>query len=193
MRLQLLFVAVFVLLMLPGCSASATGPVVLPGPTRPAQNKLQFRTFTSQEHGFSILMPGKPIPATNKAPSNLGELTFKSFNVDTYAPMGVWKVSLVDYPSGTVTAENQETLLDAGIKGAAEAAKGKLINPSKITLEKEHSGRSFQINAPDYGGFVHARNYLVGDRLYQIMVVGEKKVTLSPEATQFLDSFTLTK
>jgi hypothetical protein len=138
-------------------------------------------------------MPGKVTPGVTKAQSAVGELAFKSFSAETYAPQGVWRVCVTDYPAGTVTPENVETLLDACMKGGADAAHGKLMNPSKITLEKDHSGRRYEIKAPDYGGFVHARCYLVGDRLYQVMVVGERQVTLSPEATMFLDSFALTK
>lgn len=157
-----------------------------------AQDKLDFETFTFKTQGFSVLLPGTPKEQTNKVPSALGELTLKNFVVETHKGKAAWLISCTDYPAGTVKADNQDAILDAGASGAAQGVKGKLINQTKIMLDKKYPGRAIQVDAPNFGLYV-SRIYLVGDRLYQIVVLGPKDVATSPEATKYLESFKLVK
>jgi hypothetical protein len=157
-----------------------------------AQAKLEFEKFTSNELGFSILMPGMPKGRSEKVPSPLGELTVKGFVVETNQGKAAWMVTSTDYPAGTVKADNQDAILDGVVKGSTEGVKGKLLTQSKITLGKKHPGRSMQTDVPNTGIY-HARVYLVGDRLYQVIMLGPKELATSPDATKFLDSFKLLK
>lgn len=157
-----------------------------------AQADLQFETFTSKAQGFSVLLPGTPKEQTLKAPSPLGELTFHNFLVETNQGKAAWLATSVDYPPGSIKAENQDGVLDAGVKGAVDKLKGKLLTQSKIMLDNKYPGRSMQLEVPNLGLY-HSRIYLVGDRLYQIVVLGPKDLATSTEAKKYLDSFKLAK
>jgi len=157
-----------------------------------AQAKLEFKTFTSKAHGFSVLLPATPKEETAKLPSPFGELTIHAYLTETNDGKVAWIVTSSDYPAGTVKDENRDNILDGVVKGSAEGVKGKLLTQSKIALDKKYAGRSMQAEVPTTGIY-HARVYLVGDRLYQIVVLGPKDVATGVEATKFLDSFKLVK
>jgi hypothetical protein len=171
------FPAVFVMLLLPVLAL--------------AQTDLKFETFTSKAQGFSILFPGTPKEQTSKVPSALGELTLHNFLLETHQGKAAWIVTSTDYPAGTVKADNQDAILDGVVKGAAQGVKGKLISSSKTTLDK-NPGRVMQADVPNLGVY-HSRMYLVGDRLYQIVVLGPKDLATGAEAKKYLDSFKLAK
>jgi hypothetical protein len=152
-----------------------------------AEAQLKFETFTSKDLGFSILMPGMPKEQTLKIKSDRGDLENKQFMVAS--DTGAWIVSVIDYPADT-PADLADRLLDGAVKGAMNNLKGKTLSEGKIMLDKKHAGRQFQVEAPKIG--VHrAHVFLVGNRLYQIVVRGPKELATSAEATRYLESFKL--
>lgn len=151
--------------------------------------ELKFEKFTSKPGGFSILMPGTPKEQTTKIKSALGDLDNKQFSVVTDGKI-FWNVLVIEYPAGS-TADRQEALLDGAVNATVKGLMGKKISETKNALEGTiFPGRQVQIEAEKIGIF-RANIYLVGDRLYQIVVQGPKEVVTSPDATKYLESFKL--
>ncbi len=154
-----------------------------------ASAEIKFEKFTSKPFGFSVLMPGTPKEQTTKIKSGLGDLDNNSFTVITDNKV-FWNVLVIDYPAGSA-AERQEALLDGAVNVNVNRLKGKKISETKNPLDgTKFPGRQVQIEAESVG-FVRAHMYLVGDRLYQVIVQGPKEVVTSADATKYLESFKL--
>jgi hypothetical protein len=153
-----------------------------------AQAQIKLEPFTSKACGFSILMPGTPKEQAMKVKSDRGELESKTFGLGTDNKVH-WMVVVVDYPPDT-PAELADALLDGAVKGTAKGLGGKTLSEGKITLDNKYPGRQFQVESEKVG--IHrAHVFLVGNRLYQIVVRGPKEGVTSPEAKKYLESFKL--
>ena len=91
-------------------------------------------------------------------------------------------------------ADNTRIPADVVILGVGAVANvdGKLLNERRVTLQG-HPGREMWVKAESNGeqGRVHARIYLVGRRLYQMLVAGSEAQFSESDAEYFLDSFQL--
>jgi hypothetical protein len=68
-----------------------------------------------------------------------------------------------------------------------------LSSEKKISLPGGHHGREILANLNDKKGQIRARVYLVGSRMYQVMVMGIPGFVSAPDADTFLSSFELKK
>jgi hypothetical protein len=84
-----------------------------------------------------------------------------------------------------------EMSLDGAATGCVQNVKGKQTALDKIKLG-DHPGRDVKAELPD-GNELRNRIYMVNGRLYQVMVLGKKGYTTSPDAEKFLTSFKLTQ
>lgn len=155
-----------------------------------ARAQVALEPFASKDCGFAILMPGKPKEQTSKIKSALGELDNKQFMVAT-ANKAFWMVSVIDYPAGTANGK-EDALLDGAVKSAVKGLQGKTLHEGKITLEDKYPGRKLEVEAEKIGVY-RAHFFLVGDRVYQVIVRGPKDAATSPEAMKYLESFKLVK
>jgi hypothetical protein len=71
--------------------------------------------------------------------------------------------------------------------------KAKLTSASRTTLDGKYPGRNVEAELPDKKGILRARIYFVGQRLYQIVVLGKNQLVDSKDATKFLDSLVVTR
>jgi hypothetical protein len=145
--------------------------------------------FTSEAGGFKVLMPGKP--SVTEMPTPAG--TMHMVQVRTKA--GEYLASWIDLPFDAADkAEKAEGCLDRVRDGMVDRVKGKLVRDKKFTLEDKHPGRDVEAETTQPAkGRMRARLFLVGSRLYQVIVAGSKEWTESKEADRVLDSFRLTK
>jgi hypothetical protein len=152
---------------------------------------VKVQDFTSKEGKFSVAFPGKPKEATKEADSAAGKLTFTRFTYED-GDTGLL-VIYCDYPPQLRKQKGAEKILDDARDGCVEKAKGKLADENKRTIGKEKEpGRELLIQLPDEGKpYFRSRMYLVGDRLYQVIVVGPEKYAKGKDADAFLDSFKL--
>jgi len=148
-----------------------------------------WEPFTSKEHGFSILMPGKPLENTQNVKSPVGQLEVTTFFADHGKDAAVM-ISVTQYPESALKF-GPAKLLDSARDGAVSSSKGKLKAETKITLGA-HQGRDLTIES-DTRGHMRTRIFLVGSRLIQTMAIGPKGYPQSKEATTFLDSLKLIK
>ncbi len=145
--------------------------------------------FTSEPGRFKVLMPGKPSFSEIHTPAGNMHVA----QVRTKA--GEYLASWIDLPvEAADKAEKAEARLDRVRDGMVERVQGKLVRDKKITLEDKHPGRDLEAETTQPAkGRMRARLFLVGSRLYQVIVAGSKEWTESEEADRVLDSFRLTK
>ncbi|MGO8666736.1 MAG: hypothetical protein ACLQUW_01080 [Desulfobaccales bacterium] len=103
-------------------------------------------------------------------------------------------VSYWDYPPGLVQPDKLQKMLDASRDGSVANVGGKLVREEKITL-MGNPGRDLVIDTGSSAGpgarLLRGRLFIVGNRMYQIMVVTPKNQKSSPETEAFLQSFKL--
>ncbi len=103
-------------------------------------------------------------------------------------------VSYWDYPPGLVQPDRLEEMLDGSRDGSVAQVSGRLIREGKLTL-MGHPGRELLIETGSQTGpearRLQGRLFIVGNRMYQIMVVAPKDQKSRPEPGAFLQSLKL--
>src|SRR6478672_3088070 len=152
------------------------------------QNQNQpMEEFTSAEWKFKAKFPGKPKQDEKTA---MG-VKITMFSVELNDGMYGVAVSDMPMPAGT-TAGDKERMLDAARDGAIRNINGKQTSSKPILLAGKYQwpGREFTATfTQPTQGQARARIYLVGKRLYQVLVMGTDSVATASQATEFLDSF----
>jgi hypothetical protein len=143
-------------------------------------------TTVNAEEGFSVKMPGQPQVQRQKVTIPAGEVATAAYSLQT--PEGViFSVSTADYPEKVVAARPAEAFLNEGRDGLNNQLKGTISNEQEITIDG-YPGKSYTVSSPN--GEVKARNYLVGPRLYTMLVLYNPSIG-APGADDFLGSLAL--
>jgi hypothetical protein len=105
-----------------------------------------------------------------------------------------WLVGYSDYPEATVKASDPATMLAGARDGAVANANGQLVSDVEVTLNG-YPGREFSAAVTQNGQefVLRQRVYMVGNRLYQVLVLVPKGEEDSPEVEAFFQSFQLTE
>ena len=143
--------------------------------------------FTSTEYKFKAKFPGTPTAQEQTASG----VKFKMFM--TEARNGAYAIGVADMPiPANEPTELIEKRLDGARDGAIRNSNGTLQSSNPLTLAGKYPGREFtaSITKPTQG-LLRGRIYLVGARLYQVLVMGKDGYVNSAEASAFLDSFQL--
>lgn len=146
---------------------------------------VQLQKLTTAE-GFNVMFPGDPQPQR-------GEVTIPGGKVSTAAwtitdPNGVlYSISTADYPEKVVAANPTAAFLNEGKNGLVKQLKGTVKSEEDITLQG-YSGKAFTVSSD--AGEVKARNFLVGPRLYTLLVLYNPSIG-APQADAFLTSLEL--
>lgn len=151
----------------------------------------KFKEFTSKEGRFSVDFPGTP--KDSKEPVSKGGPMQTQYYVD--GPTGAYLVSFQDNPNLAKAgkAELEKSLVTAQAT-VQKATQGKLISAKEISLDKDTPGREYEFDVlAGPGGVFRSRAYMVKDRLYQVIVVGQKDFARSKDADRFLGSFRIVK
>lgn len=152
------------------------------------------KPFTPSEGRFSVLMPSEPTKKEQQVKTATGELKVTLWIAEGKAD-SYFVVSHSDIPDKDLKKGAEEKRLDQACKGAVDSARGKLRGEEKsIKLDGKYPGREIVIEK-DGEIVARMRVYLVANRLYQVMVLGNGAFFASrdKEATAFLDSFRLVK
>ncbi|MFP2909804.1 hypothetical protein ACLESD_33115 [Pyxidicoccus sp. 3LFB2] len=138
------------------------------------------------DEGFSVKMPGQPQVQRQKVTIPAGEVATAAYSLQT--PEGViYSVSIADYPEKVVAARPPEAFLNEGRDGLTNQLKGTVSNEQEVTVDG-YPGKSYTVSSPN--GEVKARNYLVGPRLYTMLVLFNPSIG-APGADEFLGSLAL--
>jgi hypothetical protein len=152
-----------------------------------ADDRPDWKEFTSKEGRFKVLMPGTPKQTKADAESDFGKGVLY-MNV-AEAGRTMYGANYGDYPAKIKEIPIKQ-VFDSSRDGAVANLEGKLATEKDIKLGK-HPGREIQIEVAGGKQIFRARVYLVEQRLYQVVVFGTKATAASKEADKFLDSFKL--
>ncbi len=196
--------AVVVILVLPfvigacpktGPREATQAPTTTEAP-QPAPAEAEWVEFTSDEHGFSVMMPETP-KGEDQGPQDtpLGTMRFYMF-----AAMGKpipYAVQAIHIPEEAVEKIDGAKFLElqsGRLIGTFEGAK--VTKDEDISLG-EHPGKALELDIPDSekypGGLLYiTRIYYAGPRAYQLIVTVPKDYAEKENAEKFFDSFKLT-
>lgn len=151
----------------------------------------QWQKFAPRYGGFSVLMPGVPVYQQNVTNSVSGPVVHHSFKVIRGKVPDGFTVTYHDLSVG-VSPKRAEMVLDMVESGRTRT--GGPRRQSKHIKLGRFPGREVTIMRSDISaGVMKNRIYLVGNRVYQVMVVTTKKDAAAPKVAKFLDSFTLVR
>ncbi|WP_233583321.1 hypothetical protein [Corallococcus sp. CA053C] len=145
----------------------------------------EFKPYDAPE-GFGIGMPAEPQIARKQIPLGAGTVATASYSAR--ANEVLYSVSIADYPEKLVASRPPEALLNEGRDGLAKEVQGTLKDEQDITLDG-YPGKSYTVSSP-VAGEIKARNFLVGPRLYTLLVLFNPN-TGAPVADTFLTSLKL--
>jgi hypothetical protein len=163
------------------------GPALLGVQDNPAS----LRLFTSQEGGFSLLLPDTPHKRVTSTPGEPPQIQFYIKRAN-----GVYLASYV--PNDKMKDADDDTV-DRGLRKGQKTVQAqfgaKLVSEKKIKLDGKYPGREFVLELPmkPKGRLLRSRIYAVNGVQYQIILVGEKAFAESDEADRVLKSFRLKK
>jgi hypothetical protein len=152
------------------------------------------KEFTSKEGGFSVMTPVAMEEASQDVDTQIGKIRIVMYGGELDG--AAFQVGFNDYPKGFVTPDNTTQLLDGAREGMVNNIGGTLVSEQKVFL-KGYAGREIVatvvLDETTGEAIVKARIYMVGSRLYQIVVVspaGEGAVS-AESIDAFLKSFKL--
>ena len=171
-----------------GC-ASALGAQTAAAPSTqspaatavPAQ---EWKTYSYADAGFSISYPSEPEIQKSSIPTEAGSFELSSYIAEI--PQGALVAAVCDYGSALAGKDTGEALQGAK-EGALANSHAHLISEKKITLG---ANPGLEFEAESETAHFSARIYLVGSKLYQMLIVSPINKPYS-SAARFLDSFQL--
>lgn len=161
--------------------AAPAPPEAAPAPPPPPAR-------TETEDGFAIRIPGSPQVARNKVVIPAGDVNTAALTSSLDG--NIYSISFADYPEKVVRARPASAFLDEARDGLQNQLKGTLVTETAITLDG-HPGKDFTVTSAN--GDVKARSYLVGVRLYTLLVLFNPTVAPPPHRDAFLGSLELTR
>jgi hypothetical protein len=164
--------------------ASSTVEEVPTEGTTEAKPAVKFQKLSPPE-GFSVMIPGEPQAQRGKVAIPGGEVQTAAW---TSSVEGVlFSISTADYPEKVVAANPASAFLNEGKNGLVNQLKGTIKAEEDITLQS-YPGKAFTVSSD--AGEVKARNFLVGPRLYTLLVLYNPSIG-APQADEFLNSLEL--
>ncbi len=148
------------------------------------------KPFVSEAGGFRVALPGTPKEKVQSVPGINQPIEIRMFLVERGDAS--YGATFCDYPEAIALAD-PDRVLEGGIEGALKNLKGKLLAKRNITLQG-HPGREFSASftAPNKApGLYRARAYLVGARLYQVILCGPEAEIAGDAGDRIFKSFAL--
>jgi hypothetical protein len=147
--------------------------------------------FVSKDGKFSVALPVKPSEKNRKVKIGDREQDLHVFSAEQKSGGGAvaYVVTYLDYPKGTIDADKDKFLAGV-VERNVGILKGKVAAEEKVALGKaKHPGRDVRVDLPDKKQLYRARVFLVGDRVYQVVVLGPEEIIKGKEIDEFLASF----
>ncbi|WP_216618602.1 hypothetical protein [Corallococcus sp. CA049B] len=137
----------------------AGGAAAAAGPT--------FKPYEATE-GFSIGMPTEPQVERKQVPLGANTVNTAAFSSRTEDGT-IYSISTADYPERLVASRPPEALLNEGKDGLVKQVQGTIKEETDVTLDG-YPGKAYTVSSPVVGE-IKARNFLVGPRLYTLLVI----------------------
>jgi len=176
-----------------GSSAPADRPPAV------EHNPNAWKEYSSKRGLFTIIFPGTPTDDDNSS-GTPSRLEGRKYMLTTTA---VYAVYYMDFPADFPNDLEKEGMLrkqwfDNARDATVSQSKARFLDETDIAIDG-HPGRLLKLALPG-GGILREKQFVVGKRVYQILVITPKE-SLAPDggrfdqsrATRFLDSFKLAK
>jgi hypothetical protein len=165
--------------------------LVLLAPVTARDRPPKLKTYTSKTGRFQVKLPHEPETETKTLVIGPGNQSVKVTTMKSAGPGStVFAVTYADYPASFSNVPTRQ-ILD-GVRDGLKSTDGKVTEDSETFLGTDKlPGRQLRIDARRRA--IRARVFLVGHRLYQVMVTGPADQVGSDAADAFLDSFELLK
>lgn len=145
--------------------------------------------FVSKDGKFTVALPDKPTERPIKSKFGDAEITIRLFSVNQKDKGRAFVVSYTDYPKTAIGA-NADKFVGERADANVSNLKGKLLSNEKTTLGKaKHPGREVRFEITDKKQTYRARVFLVGERVYQVVLLGPDDFVKSKEADDYFASF----
>ncbi len=143
--------------------------------------------FVSKDGKFSIALPGKAAESKNKAKVGDGTVDLYVFKVTHKSSAFI--VTYSDYPKDKIGADKEKFVADR-VEANVANLKGKVLSNEKLALGKgKHPGREARVELGEKKQLYRARVYLVGERVYQVVVLGPDEFVKGKEVDDYFASF----
>ena len=147
-------------------------------------------TTVSHQGAFLVRMPEEPTVAVDRVSAEKENITINTYKSEDRAINTFYMVSYYDYPDGFNPDTKKDFFKDV-ISKVVRRMGGSLLMEKNISTD-EYKGREIEV-AVDEDYFVRAKFYLVGNRLYQLIIGAADRRAYSPENEAYLNSFRLIK
>jgi len=149
----------------------------------------EWQELTISEGGFSVLMRGQARYARQPVDTPGGKTSAHLYSSDR--PDAFFAVGYSDYPLAFVLASRPEDLLNGVRDTWIRRIEGKLLVSSPVKLQGQYSGIEFMGEGAVKGesAFLHARVFLVDQRLYQVISMARKNQISQGVINRYLNSF----
>jgi hypothetical protein len=152
----------------------------------------EWQTFSSEEGGFTLLLPGKP--KEQRQPGSTAAGSMDAIMYITEVGGTAFGAGYSDFPGSAANADPQ-AVLEGARDGAAKNINGTVVAEKPIE-RAGHPGLEIAVEMPagaavPGGAMYRGRIFLVGNRLYQVIYVALKKDDHPDEYQKLFDSFQL--
>ncbi len=151
-----------------------------------------WKLFRPVGGGFSVLMPGEPVPMGASFQVQTVPLTLRQFVAAQQDDQVIYMAGWLDLPGDRLEGPTVASSLDSVREGFRSRLKGSVVQEFDLQLEG-NPGRHFKLEAlvGDRPYSITQRVYLKGNRLYQVtaMVPQTLESNLVQSVSGFLQSF----
>jgi len=144
----------------------------------------EWNSYSYPSEGFRASFPSEPEQQKRNISTEAGIFELRSYLVQV-APYALF-IGVCDY-AGKAAGSDPDTLLQGAKQGALTNSSSHLVRENKVTLGIYH-GLDFESESDT--AHYSARIYMVGDTLYQTLVVSPLGKNYA-DTVRFLDSFQL--
>jgi hypothetical protein len=140
--------------------------------------------------GFTASFPCQTKQASQNVVAGAATIPIVSYSCEGAGSL--YYVVASTYPKGFIAKKTLAAAYKDAVGGAASNVKGKVRTDQPIKLGAV-AGRDVLIDIPSDKAAAHLRVFFVGDKQFQVMVVGAKGRETAKPAMDFLGSFKLAK
>ncbi|HEY9405298.1 MAG TPA: hypothetical protein VIQ24_21780 [Pyrinomonadaceae bacterium] len=160
-------------------------PPVFP---RIAYDERAWKEFESTDGGFVVAFPGKPGFKIHAVQTVAGQLMNHAHGLDIGVAFFAATYTDMPLPARAGDKELINRALDSGRDSVLSGTGGKLISEEPITFDG-YIGRNILYSSPN-GSLTHNRDYVVGNRLYQLIVISDDYRKSPAEDRKFFKGLT---
>lgn len=150
--------------------------------------------FVSEAGNYRVSIPGKPQVSTQSQGTANVPLTMNVAAFDSPEQVS-YTVTYTEFPAQLIQNARLDAMLDKSVQSMLQAGGWTARDSKTIQLDGKHPGRDvvFDVSSPQLQEKVlgHARIYIIGNRLYQILALGPASSIDEARLLAFQESFQL--